>query len=121
MRHAFMALLATLLFSCAPVPRAPAHSAQALATCEANGGTVAVVGLSVIPSCLLPYPDGDRFCSDSTQCHGRCLAREPAPVGPGRTASGQCEAFHPTGFEECAREVRGGRVAPGCADPKEPS
>jgi hypothetical protein len=101
-----------------------ASSSQALATCRARGGTVEIVGLSVIPSCLIPYPDGGRFCSDSAQCAGHCLAAPAANgrlfVGPGRTVSGQCESYQPVGSEECGLEVRSGRVAPGCAGSKDP-
>ena len=111
MRFVFSALF--LLCACAPAPRMEAHSAQALATCEARGGMVAVVGLSIIPSCLIPYPDARRSCSDSAQCEGRCLA--VGRVGPGRTVSGQCEASHATGFEECEIEVRGGRALMACS------
>ena len=122
MSRAVIALLATFLFSCAPAPRVPAYSAQALATCQARGGMIAVVGLSTVPSCLIPYSDAGRACSDSAQCAGLCIARETSfpRVGPGRTVSGQCEAFRPTGAEECAVEVRSGRIAPGCGAEKDP-
>ena len=119
------ALLLTALLSCAPAPRPNAFSAEALASCQARGGTVAVVGLSIVPSCSIPYADGGRFCSDSVQCTGHCLAAvgtNGRPViGPGRTASGQCEYSEPVGSEECRVEVRSGRVAPGCAMTKDPS
>ena len=115
------ALLLTALFSCAPAPRlADATSPQALATCAARGGTVALLYRAPGPYCLTPFSDAGRYCSDSTQCEGRCLAAGDRPVArPGRTVSGQCEFYHPTGFEHgCGPEVRGGRIAPGCSFPK---
>jgi hypothetical protein len=114
MRFALAAPL--VLCACAPAPRMEAHSAQAIATCQARGGTIGMVGLSTFPSCLTPYPDAGRSCGDSAQCEGRCLA--VGVVGPGRTVSGQCEASHATGFEECEIEVRGGRALMGCSSEK---
>ncbi len=118
MRRTVTALPVIILLSCAPAPspQGPAHSAEALASCQARGGSIAVVGLSVVPSCLIPYPDAGRSCSDSAQCEGLCIA--VGTLGPGRTTRGQCEPAHATGFEECATEVRGGRAILGCAREK---
>jgi len=117
------ALLLTALFSCAPGQRlADATSPQALATCAARGGITVLEYRAPGPSCLTPFSDAGRYCSDSTQCEGRCLAGEPPVTGPGRTVSGQCEFYHSNGFgESCGLEVRGGRVAPGCSFPKDES
>ena len=119
--RAAIALLPALLFSCAPAPRMEATSAQALATCEARGGIVALAYRAPGPACFTPFPDGGRPCSDSAQCAGGCIAvLDPGSsrtvLGPGRTVSGQCAFYDgPPGYGECAQEVRAGRLALSCA------
>lgn len=125
MRRAAIVPAMGLLFSCAPAPPVNIASAEAVASCQARGGTVQpLVYRAPGPICLTPYPDGDRACSDSAQCAGRCIADITGSipmVGPGSLVRGHCESYHPTPFDECVPEVRSGRLGDACAARRPPA
>ena len=70
MRIAFLATAAALILAaCAPTgaPSAgnpPSAEAQASA-CAAKGGAMQPVGRAQIPTCVIPYADAGKACTDS--------------------------------------------------------
>jgi hypothetical protein len=65
------------------------------ATCRASGGEVGQGGLSPRDRCIVPYPDGGKPCTSSTQCAGACLA-ESGPSGDVPVSSARCQADNAT-------------------------
>lgn len=87
---ALTAVAALLLAGCAPTAEPAAPSAQTLAAqCSAKGGTVQPVGRAQIPTCVTPYADAGKACTDKSQCQGACIA-EGNLEAQGAT-SGQCQ------------------------------
>jgi hypothetical protein len=90
--------------------------------CEARGGHVEGRGMFGIRTCVTPYSDAGRACTDKAQCAGRCLLLlgttetngQSYPVG--REVSGQCERDDRT--VGCFVDIRDGRVSEegGCVD-----
>ncbi|PIS08979.1 hypothetical protein COT75_03895 [Candidatus Beckwithbacteria bacterium CG10_big_fil_rev_8_21_14_0_10_34_10] len=44
-------------------------------TCELQGGTWGKIGPHPVKECNLPASDSGKFCTDSNQCQGYCLAQ----------------------------------------------
>jgi hypothetical protein len=83
-------LALSLLAACAPTAQAPAPAAQcADATCAARGGTMQPVGRMQRPTCVVPYADAGKTCSDKADCQGACIA-EGNLEAQGAT-TGQCQ------------------------------
>lgn len=108
----FVLALASILLvgvACSPDPSAQASdwlptawvgaaekmTEEERATCQASGGEVGRGGLSSRDRCIVPYPDGGKPCTSSTQCAGACLAesgrRADVPL-----SSARCQADNAT-------------------------
>jgi putative hemolysin len=82
-------LALSLLAACAPAP-APQPAAQSAdASCAARGGTMQPVGRLQRPTCVVPYADAGKTCSDKADCQGACIA-EGNLEAQGAT-TGQCQ------------------------------
>ena len=101
----FLLFVALILASCAPSgptdagsTKPPLNPTQA---CEANGGTYRQVCLMGDWTCVMPYKDAGKRCTDNDQCDGkqcRYLASNPPPqdgtaVGECRRNSDPCGCF----------------------------
>jgi len=83
-------LALSLLAACAPAAQAPAPAAQSAdASCAARGGTMQPVGRLQRPTCVVPYADAGKTCSDKADCQGACIA-EGNLEAQGAT-TGQCQ------------------------------
>ncbi|MEZ5998448.1 MAG: hypothetical protein R3B98_07125 [Hyphomonas sp.] len=85
------------------------------AKCEAAGGEVMMAGLLGHESCVQPYPDAGRACSDASDCLGQCMLDPSADVSMGDPATGTCQRTDsPFG---CYATVRNGIAQPAlCVD-----
>ena len=71
---ALTAVAAVLLAGCAPTAQPAAPTAETLASaCSAKGGTIQPVGKAQIPTCVTPYADAGKACTDKSQCQGQCV------------------------------------------------
>lgn len=82
------------------------------ASCLAQGGEVLIAGLSYNEMCALPYRDGGRRCTSSSQCEGDCVYahRNDDLDYPRRGARvrGECQSLnYPFG---CSEKVERGRL-----------
>ncbi len=120
MRAKILALTAVLLAlsACAPTKPAPSAStppsaeAQASA-CAAKGGTMTPVGKAQIPTCVIPYADAGKTCTDKSQCQGQCvLEGNLESTGP---VAGTCQKTNRQ-FGCYARVVNGKATAAICVD-----
>jgi hypothetical protein len=112
-----------LLGGCETAPVTPGPAAdpgmapQNVEECRADGGTVRNVCRRQFPACVVPYSDGGKRCTDSTQCKGKCLIDTEADIDfePGGRAEGICQQDNdPCG---CKIEVVKGKVGSGaCVD-----
>ena len=88
-------LALSLLAACAPTAQAPAPSLptgtaqSADASCAARGGSMQPVGRLQRPTCVVPYADAGKTCSDKADCQGACIA-EGNLEAQGAT-TGQCQ------------------------------
>ena len=87
---ALTALAALLLAGCAPTAEPAAPTAASLASaCAAKGGKIQPVGKAQIPTCVTPYADAGKACTDKSQCQGACILEgNLEPQGP---VTGQCQ------------------------------
>jgi len=44
--------------------------------CTASGGKVVVAGRARYETCEMTYPDAGQVCSDTSDCHGQCIANQ---------------------------------------------
>lgn len=81
---------AGLLAACAPAATGPAPTAQSAdATCAARGGAMQPVGRLQRPTCVVPYADAGKACSDKADCQGACVLEGNLEAqGP---VTGQCQ------------------------------
>ncbi len=115
-----VALCATLaLAACSASPARPAAApapaggpdAQA---CAAQGGRVQPLGLRGQPTCVVPYADAGKACSDKRDCSGNCLAS--GTVAAGAQATGVCQRDVSQNFG-CQQRIVGGVAGPAlCID-----
>lgn len=71
---ALTAVAAVLLAGCAPTAQPAPPTAETLASaCSAKGGTIQPVGKAQIPTCVTPYADAGKACTDKSQCQGQCV------------------------------------------------
>lgn len=74
---ALTAVAAVLLAGCAPTAQPAAPTAETLASaCSAKGGTIQPVGKAQIPTCVTPYADAGKACTDKSQCQGQCVLED---------------------------------------------
>lgn len=122
-----LALAAALtLAACAPTASAPGAqedlsveyggtpTTAQTAACVARGGTYHRAGMAQMWSCVIPYADANKPCSDAKDCQGACLAPpNQTPVhgqAPGRCAPSNSQFG-------CYSRVEKGVVGPGlCVD-----
>ncbi len=95
-RDIFLGVLALLTVSCAGLP-------DKQQGCLSKGGDWRGVCLVQREQCVIPYSDGGKECSDSSECEGRCLADlttkctesaeciEPKILQPGEEVRGICQ------------------------------
>ena len=93
-----------------PEPRATPQETQ---QCSARGGTIQPICRLGKLSCVVPYRDGGKPCSDKADCTGKCLYEGPTPAPA--NATGKCQLSNdPCG---CKAPIRHGHVqAPVCLD-----
>ena len=71
---ALTAVAALLLGACAPNAQPATPSAENLASaCSAKGGSIQPVGKAQIPTCVIPYADAGKVCTDKSECEGACI------------------------------------------------
>ncbi|PIB93320.1 hypothetical protein [Caulobacter sp. FWC2] len=85
------AIAALMLSACAaPSSQPTAPSAQTLAAqCAAKGGAIQPVGKAQIPTCVVPYADAGKACTDKSQCEGACILE--GNLEPANNVTGQCQ------------------------------
>ena len=107
-------LALSLLAGCAPTAQAPAPAAQSAdATCAARGGSMQPVGRMQRPTCVVPYADAGKTCSDKADCQGACIA-EGNLEAQGAT-TGQCQKTN-VQFGCYAKIVNGKATGAICVD-----
>lgn len=111
---ALTAVAALLLAGCAPTAEPAAPTAETLASaCSAKGGAIQPVGKAQIPTCVVPYADAGKACTDKSQCEGACvLEGNLEPQGP---VTGACQKTNRQ-FGCYARVVNGKATAAICVD-----
>ena len=107
-------LALSLLAACAPAAQAPAPVAQSGdASCAARGGTMQPVGRQQRPTCVVPYADAGKTCSDKADGPGACIAvGNLAALG---ATTGQCQKTN-VQFGCYAKIVGGKATAAICVD-----
>ncbi|MEJ2815425.1 hypothetical protein [Caulobacter sp. CCG-8] len=112
-------LTLSLLAACAPAAQAPTPAAPsptvegAEASCAARGGSMQPVGRLQRPTCVVPYADAGKTCSDKADCQGACIA-EGNLEAQGAT-TGQCQKTN-VQFGCFAKIVNGKATAAICID-----
>jgi putative hemolysin len=103
-----------LLSACAPSTPAPAPIAQsAEASCAARGGSMQPVGRLQRSTCVVPYADAGKSCTDKAQCEGACIAEGNGE--PQNAVAGQCQKTN-VQFGCFARIVNGKSTGTLCVD-----
>jgi putative hemolysin len=83
-------LTLSLLAACAPASPGPTQTAQSeAATCATRGGSMQPVGRMQRPTCVVPFADAGKTCSDKADCQGACIADGNAESQAATT--GQCQ------------------------------
>ena len=83
-------LALSLLAACAPAAQGPQPTAQSAdASCAARGGSMQPVGRMQRPTCVVPFADAGKTCSDKADCQGACIADGNAESQS--AVSGQCQ------------------------------
>ena len=107
-------LALSLLAACAPASSGPAPAAQSAdASCSARGGSMQPVGRMQRQTCVVPYADAGKVCSDNADCLGACIA-EGNLEAQGAT-TGQCQKSN-VQFGCYAKIVGGKATAAICID-----
>jgi hypothetical protein len=105
-----------LLTACAPSAPAPTPmtSTQAMtASCTARGGRIENVGRIQMPTCVVPFADAGKTCTDKAQCQGDCILEgNMESAGP---VTGQCQKSN-VQFGCFARVVNGQATRAMCID-----
>ena len=118
----FAAALLTLA-ACAPTappsgpasgPTQAASGSDTAETCAARGCQIETGGRRGLPTCVVPYADAGKACTDNAQCQGGCIVEgnlEPndAPV------TGQCKRSN-VQFGCYAKVVNGKATGAICVD-----
>jgi len=83
-------LTLSLLAACAPAASGPTPVAEATeASCAARGGALQPVGRMQRQTCVIPYADAGKVCSDKADCQGSCIADGNAESQA--ATAGQCQ------------------------------
>lgn len=84
------ALALSLLAACAPAAPAPTPTAEvSQAACTAGGGVIQRGGKLQLPTCVRPYADAGKACTDKAQCEGACILE--GNLEPQASVTGQCQ------------------------------
>lgn len=117
---ALTAAIAALMLSACAAPSAQqaaepaAPSAQTLAAqCSAKGGSIQPVGKAQIPTCVVPYADAGKACTDKSQCEGACILE--GNLEPASDVTGQCQKTNRQ-FGCYAKVVNGKSTGAICVD-----
>nr|WP_295107539.1 hypothetical protein [uncultured Caulobacter sp.] len=111
---ALTAVAALLLAACAPTAQPAAPSADNLvARCSAKGGSVQPVGKAQIPTCVIPYADAGKVCTDKAQCEGACILE--GNIETTGEVAGQCQKTNRQ-FGCYAKVVNGKSTGAICVD-----
>lgn len=111
---ALTAVAALLLGACAPTAQPAAPSAEGLASaCAAKGGSIQPVGKAQIPTCVVPYADAGKACTDKSQCEGACVLE--GNLEPANEVTGQCQKTNRQ-FGCYAKVVNGKTTGAICVD-----
>ena len=126
MRGLLAVCAAVVVASCAPtatppgptedlsVPHGQTPTAAQTAACAAQGGTYGRGGLGGFWTCVIPYADANKPCSDASDCQGECRAPPNATPVRGQ-APGRCAPSN--SHFGCYSRVEKGVVGPGlCVD-----
>ena len=72
---ALSAVAALLLAGCAAIaqPAAAATAASLVSACAAKDGMIQPVGKAQIPTCVTPYADAGKACTDKSERQGGCI------------------------------------------------
>ncbi len=118
MRLPLIAAALLTLAACAPTvsPPGPVASSgtESVEACAASSGRIETVGRRGLPTCVVPYADAGKACTDTAQCQGGCilegnLEASDAPV------TGQCKRSN-VQFGCYAKVVDGKATAAICVD-----
>lgn len=114
MRILALTVAALLIAGCAPTAQPAAPTAETLASaCSAKGGSIQPVGKAQIPTCVTPYADAGKACTDKSDCQGQCVLEGNLEVqGP---VTGACQKTDRQ-FGCYARVVNGKATAAICVD-----
>lgn len=109
--HALLLILALVVVSCAPPPSTAdgggGGGLNPTQACEAKGGTYRRVCLMGEWSCVMPYKDAGKACTDGDQCEGK-QCRFSGDAKPGDSVTGACvRTSDPCG---CFGLVEGGKL-----------
>ncbi|USQ94822.1 hypothetical protein [Caulobacter sp. RL271] len=111
---ALAAVAALMLSACAPTAEPAAPSAQTLAAqCSAKGGSIQPVGKAQIPTCVIPYADAGKACTDKSQCEGACVLE--GNLEPQENVTGACQKTNRQ-FGCYAKVVNGKTTGAICVD-----
>ena len=111
---ALTAVAALLLSACAPTAQPAAPSAENLASaCVAKGGSIQPVGKAQIPTCVIPYADAGKVCTDKNQCEGSCILE--GNIETTGAVAGTCQKTNSL-FGCYARVVNGKSTGAICVD-----
>jgi putative hemolysin len=107
-------LALSLLVACAPASPGPTQAAQSEdAICAARGGAMQPVGRIQRQTCVVPYADAGKICSDKADCQGACIADGNAESQAATT--GQCQKTN-VQFGCYAKIVNGKSTGTICVD-----
>ena len=112
-RLAAEGLALSALAACAPASPGPTPTAQSeTATCATRGGTLQPLGRMQRSTCVVPYADAGKTCSDKADCQGACITEGNLDT-PATT--GQCQKSN-VQFGCYAKIVNGKATATICVD-----
>ena len=93
-----------------PVPPGGAMSQVEQIECNRKGGRVERRGRAGMQMCVMPYLDGGKLCTDSSQCEARCIVEgNPEPGSATEDVVGICQ--RDDRLFGCFGEVKDGRIA----------
>ena len=92
-----------------PVPPGGEMSQVEQIECNRKGGRVERRGRAGMQMCVMPYLDGGKLCTDSSQCEARCIVEgNPEPGSADEDVVGICQ--RDDRLFGCFGEVTDGRI-----------
>jgi len=108
---AFAALTACAPSTPAPTPLTASQNLEA--SCTARGGKIQHVGRIQMPTCVVPFADAGKACTDKAQCQGDCILE--GNMEDKGSVTGQCQQSN-VQFGCFARVVNGQATRAMCVD-----